>query len=155
VGNTGFSVPITWGPEQRTGDFYRHNITCNPYASVKRSPTEQGEYFLGLLERFVLPSLQFSQAQGKGLDWEYIYKIVSKLTNTPELAMAIQHLSGEQMPQREPSGGGMPAHTKRTYERINRPSSSRSGRDAVLARMMFGGEQSQSAEMGSLMRPAG
>lgn len=153
VGNTGYGIPVVWGPESRMGRFFDYNIYACPYSSVKRSPSEQGAFLLELLNTFVLPSLQFSQAQGKGLNWESVYKDIAKLNNVPELSYWIEHLSGEQVPQREPVSG-KPAQTKRTYERINRPAATQQGKQQVLMRSLMG-QDSQPAEMAALMRPAG
>lgn len=146
---TSVEIPGRWTQESKQGEFFQYNFRVNPYAAVKRSPTEQAEMLIQLLTTVVLPSLPYMQ-QGAPVDWEFFFKLLAKFMHAPELNQIIRWPQGDAYQTEE--GPKMPPQTTRTYERVNRPGASRSGTDAALAQLMMGG-QPQQAEMAALMQP--
>jgi hypothetical protein len=133
----GLTLDTAFTPEMRTGDFYSFNIKINPYRKHSRAPSQQGEYLIQMLERLLMPAQPLMAQAGMGLDWEDIFKTVSRLTDTPEMARWIQYMQGEQMPQPEPKGG-MPNNTTRTYKRVNASEKTDHGMREALIRTLAG-----------------
>jgi hypothetical protein len=148
VGNTGFSVPTVWTPEQRQGDFVSKNFKITSYSDGNRSPMEQAMALKQMLLEILIPGEASMQQQGIGLNWEYLLKTLGDLGNIPELRRSLTFLNGEQIPRGEPQSG-KPAQTKHEYVRTNRPGATRAGSDATLVNTLLGGNN-QSAELKSL-----
>jgi hypothetical protein len=102
-----------------------------------------------VLERIVFPVLPQAEAQGVTPDIRKLLQIAAKYTNSPELA-DILTLAGE------PATGGDDQRqspvTRRVNERVNRPGSTRQGRDDAMSRLLLG-SGSQPAANAALVRP--
>lgn len=155
VGNTGYGVPAVFSPESRVGEYFNYNFRLNAYSLRNVPPAEEANQLLSLITQVILPALPMLMQQGIGLNWELVFKSLSHKMNLPELNTFIQYMAGQQLPEKE--AVGMPQSTTRTYERVNRSAPTQQGNDAVLMRMLMGGEQgvSQPAEAAGLMRPMG
>lgn len=149
VGDTGFSIPTKWLPENRVGSFFEKNFKITTYNDGNRSPMEQAMALKQILLEIIVPLAPAMQQQGIGINWEYLMKTLGKLSSMPELPRSLLFLSGEQIPKADSQGGGMPANTTRTYERVNRPGATRAGADQTLINTLMGGNN-QSAELKSL-----
>lgn len=146
---TQYSLPGTWSPETRQGEFFQYNFECNPYKLPNRSPTERGQALIEMFERIVMPAIPYMQ-QGSPVDWEQFIKLVAERFDLPELNHIINWPQGESMP----SAGAetpKPSSTTRRYVRENKPSASRSGKDKALMAMAFGSDV-QSSEKEALAR---
>jgi hypothetical protein len=149
VADTKYSVPTIWRPENRKGRFFEKNFKIGVFAEQNRTPAEQGSLYRQLVAEVLMQAAPMMQQQGMGINWEYVIKTLGEYANTPELRRSVIYLNGEQTPQGSPQDAGMPAQTKRTYERVNRPAASRPGADATLINTLMGGG-AQDSEMSAL-----
>jgi len=79
-----------------------------------------------------------------------------KYTNLPELE-GVLSFPGRMEPQEiqeNPNPSTKPAQTTRTYERINRPGATRSGKDHAMSQLLAGGNVQNSEKM-ALFRGVG
>ena len=85
--------------------------------------------------------MPFIQQQGGEIDFKALVQLIADLGNTPELTDVIRFRDPFDVVP--PSGSpeptvAKPASTKRTYERVNRPGATRSGKDDVMSRVLMG-----------------
>jgi len=147
----GLEAHFEWGPEDREGDFYQYNIKVEPYSMQRKTPEERLAFIDKYMQTVVLPLMPMLQAQGVTVNFEMINRLYSKYGRMPELEEIIS-FANPQLPMQQPvQTPGMPANTKRTYERINRPGATRQGKDQVLMNTLMGGNN-QPAEQASLFR---
>lgn len=144
-----------WSPETREGDFLDFNLELDVYSMQDDTPALRLQKIGMALERFVIPLMPLIQAQGGQIDFRKLMELVGRLGNVEELNEVV--IFGEPLPQPPAQGGSpqpsmRPARTVRTYERVNRPGATRSGKDDVMTRMLMGGGV-QKSEAASLMRP--
>lgn len=153
IGNSGETISFDWGPEERMGDLTKFNFSVDPYSALVQSPSEKLGTYIQLLTQVLIPAEAGMQQQGMGLDWEFVVKEISKLSNSPSIRRSIRFIQGEAYPERShlSEQPGMPAQTTRTNVRINRPAATQQGKDQVMAQLLMGGA-SQQSEMASLLR---
>ena len=153
IGNSGETISFDWGPEERMGDLTKFNFSVDPYSALVQSPSEKFGTYIQLLTQVLIPAEAGMQQQGMGLDWEFVVKEISKLSNSPSIRRSIRFIQGEAYPERShlSEQPGMPAQTTRTNVRINRPAATQQGKDQVMAQLLMGGA-SQQSEMASLLR---
>lgn len=151
------STPLR--PEDRENDFVEYNIKIEPYSMQHQTPEAKLQGIRTVFAEFVAPLLPIMQAQGVSLDFEALFKKISKLGNIPELSDIIVFSNPTQ--ESEPVGElpakfqtAKPPVTTRRYERINRPGATNQGKNQIMMQAMFGGKP-QNSEAGSLMRATG
>lgn len=153
----GIGVPIEWTPETRDGDFIDYNFDIDVFSMQDDTPALRVERFGTLFERFIIPLSQQMQMQGAQLNIKEIIEFLAKNTNTPELLNFVTFPEPYVTQMRQPIGNPnpdyvstKPAITKRTYERVNRPGASRSGKDYALSQLLLGGkpQQDEAATLG-------
>lgn len=149
------ALSLKWSPETREGDFLDYNIDIDVYSMQDDTPSLRLQKIGMALERFVFPALPMIEAQGGRIDFQRLLAMIGQLGNTPELEEIV--VFGEPPPSVPQQGGSSspalakPANTTRTYERVNRPGATRSGKDDVLSRLLMGGNV-QGAEAASIGR---
>jgi hypothetical protein len=145
------SIPVKWSPETREGDFLDYNIDIDPYSLEVQSPAQKVQGIVNVFNQFIAPFGQQMQAQGIGIDFQALMKIIGNYSNLPELG---EILTSASVPDISNGTGSPPqsASTTRNYVRENRPAATRSGKDDVLSRILMGG-QAQESEMATLGRP--
>lgn len=132
------------------GQFFEHEIDIAPFSQTTATPQSRANTLMQILQSVVLPILPQLQQQGKSLDFEAMFKTLGRDLDLPELeSMIIGMINPEDMPGEPPHKSPV---TRRTYDRVNRPAASQSGKDAVLAQA-FAGSKSQQSERDSLSRP--
>ena len=147
------SIQVPFGPEQRQGEFLRLNIDIEPYSMQHTTPEAKLQGLRTIFTEFVAPLMPMMQAQGVSIDVEMLFRKIGKLGNIPELNDIIIYANPIHEPQpMQPAG--KPAQTKRTYERVNRPGATNTGKSAILQQALFG-KQPQKSETESLLRPTG
>lgn len=153
IGNSGETISFDWGPNERMGDLTKFNFSVDPYSALVQSPSEKLGAYMQVLTQLLIPGEGGMQQQGMGLDWEFVVKTISRLSNLPDIRRSIRFLQGEAYPERRhlSEQPKMPAQTTRTNVRVNRPAATQQGKDQVLSQLLMGG-QSQPSEMASLMR---
>lgn len=157
VRGTDITVELTWTPETRDGDFLDYNFDIDVYSMQDDSPALKLQKIGIVLEQYVFPVLPQIEAQGGRIDFQRLLELVSRLSNVPELSDLVQF--GSEPPAQQPAAGGSsqpalagkPAHTTRTYERVNRPGATRHGKDDVMMRLLMGGRV-QPAEGAAISR---
>ena len=150
------TIPVKFGPQDRENDFVEYNIKIEPYSMQHQTPESKLQGLRTVMAEFVAPLLPMMEQQGIGLDIEMLFKKIGKLGNLTELSDIITYSNPQH--QTEPVGqsaqGGKPPVTKRTYERVNRPGATRSGKDQIMQQALFGGNP-QNSEKAAIMRPTG
>ncbi len=155
VEGTDITIPVRWSPETRDGDFLDYNLEIDAFSMAPDTPGGRLQKIGVALERFVFPIMDTIQSQGGKIDIQKLVEIVAQLSNTPELADIV--VFGERPPEGDPQRGGdatprtaKPAHTTRTYERVNRPGATRHGKDDVMSRILMGAgvQQSEASALG-------
>jgi len=144
-----------WSKETREGDFLDYNIKLDAYSLQADTPALKLQKIGMALERFVFPAMEMIQQQGGSIDFKKLLELVGKLGNVEEIKEIV--VFGGPQQQSRPMGGSpqpsfKPSHTTRTYERVNRPGATRSGKDDVMSRLLLGGNV-QSSEAATVGRP--
>ena len=142
-----------WSEETREGDFLDYNLDIDPYSMQDDNPSIRLQKIMQIMERFIIPLMPMLEAQGLQIDVKRLIEIVSDLSNVSEakdLIVFAQPIAGTPVQGGSPNPSMKPAHTTRTYERVNRPGATRAGKDDVLTRMLMGGgvQQSEAAAIG-------
>jgi len=143
IKGTNISVASIWSAETRDGDFLDYNIDIDVYSMQDDTPSSKLQKLGMALERFVFPVLPQVEAQGGEIDFKVLFGLVSKFGNVPELDEVVRFSEpsdNAKLPQGNPQPAMKPANTTRTYERVNRPGATRSGKDAVLSQLLMGGK---------------
>ena len=156
VKGTDISVTRKWSAETREGDFLDYNFNIDMFSMQDDSPSTKLQKIGSALERFVFPIMEGIAQQGGKIDLKRMIEIVAENSNVPELndivvfsePPAEPAVVGNSSPSMSPS---KPAHTTRTYERVNRPGATRAGKDDVMSRLLMGGKPQQ-AELESIGR---
>jgi len=153
IPGTDMVLAIRWSAETRDGDFLDYNFEIDPYSMQEDTPSTRLNKLSQALQQFIFPMLPMMQQQGIQLDYRALVEIVGRLMNVDELRNILvfsEPIQGD--PQQ--GGDAMPklANTTRTYERVNRPGATRSGKDDVLSRILMGGGV-QGSEAASIGRP--
>ena len=160
-------------PEERTHDFFEHQLEVEPYSMQFQTPEERKGKLLATIEQIIMPAMPMLQQQGISIDWATLIKLVAEYDQMPELESVIdvkgapmdagtappqkqQGAPGQQGPPGAPSPGqgatpGMPARTHRTYERVSQPGrSNRQQQEAMLVQHLMGGRVQPSEMAGAV-----
>lgn len=110
------------GPQQRQQIPWEDlGVKIDPYSLRHQTPEQRAQALVQLVTQIVMPMAQIAQQQGVALDMHALLGKLGKYMDMPDLA---EILTIQEPPAQEPTGGGeepgMPAQTKRTYERVNR-----------------------------------
>ena len=62
--DSNISVPFSFGPNNRQGEFHDYNIDVQPYSMQRETPQTQLQNLLAWFERVVMPTMEISMAQG-------------------------------------------------------------------------------------------
>jgi hypothetical protein len=156
VKGTDLSVTRKWSAETREGDFLDYNFNIDVFSMQDDSPSTKLQKIGSSLERFIFPVMDGVMQQGGQIDFKRLVEIISDLGNVPELNDIVVFAEPPNEPavvgNSNPGGGAAkPAHTTRTYERVNRPGATRAGKDDVMSRLLMGGKV-QGAEAAALGR---
>lgn len=153
VEGTDIVLERVWSEETREGDFLDFNLDIDPYSMEDDTPASRLQKIGQVWERFIIPAMPMIQAQGGSVDVRKLMEVLSKLANVDELRELI--VFGEPIPGDPQQGGSgapsfKPANTTRTYERVNRPGATRSGKDDAMSRILMGAgvQQSEAAAVG-------
>lgn len=156
----GTFLAVEWTPETRQGDFLDFNFNINAHTMREESPSTKLQKILAAINNFYLPLQPYMQMQGKTIDMDELNRLIAEYSNCPELeniVVSMDPASIEQMqagPAGNPTPSAKPAHTTRTYERVNRPGATRVGKDMALTQTLLGGNV-QPSEAAAIGRPVG
>lgn len=157
------SVPIGptmngLAPEDReeAEKWFRFNFTVEPHSQRYMSPEMKLNKLYETLDRLG-PHMPYMMEQGLVLDYERLLRQIAKWTPLPELMDLYSFMMQSPATGSERMAGEPPAMapvTKRTYERVSRPGSTRQGRDSAMFSSLMGSPQ-QPAAGAAVMRPNG
>ena len=140
IEGTDITMPLSFGPEDRHGEYSERNIDILPVSMHSDSPLARAQAILGIIERVVLPALPLIQAQGGQYKIDELMRVVGDYLNLPELADIVEF-----GPKREDvTQASRPAEmrqspvTRRENVRINRPGGTRQGREAAMMNILLG-----------------
>jgi len=156
VPNLDVSIQIPWSKETREGDFLDYEFDIDVYTMQDDSPSTKLQKLNFYLQQILMPLMPFIQQQGGEIDFKRLNDLLMKYSNLPELESIIS-FPGRTVPQEtqgNPQPSVQPSHTTRTYERVNRPGATRSGKDQTMAQLLMGGD-AQNSEKASLFRGVG
>jgi hypothetical protein len=142
IGDTSVSLRREWSDETREGDFLDYNFDIDVYSMQDNSPSVQLQKLGMVVDRYIVPLLPLIQQQGGTFDIKALLAQVAELSNLPAVAELVKFQDQPQEVQQtqgNPRPSFKPAETRRTYERINRPGATRSGRTGALTQLLFGG----------------
>lgn len=152
------SSTVEWSAETRKGDFLDYNFDIDVHSMEDDTPSLRLEKMGLLLERYILPIFPYMQEQGMTFNFTEYIEDLAKYSNMPNMPNYFQW-SGLPQPQGQPmtgnanpEGTAKPAHTTRTYERVNRPGATQQGKTDVMSRILMGAGV-QETEAASLNRP--
>lgn len=132
-----------WSPESRQGEFFQYNFQCNPYARITRTPAEQSSKLLQIVMQVILPSIPHMQ-QGSPINWEFLFKLISRYENLPELNQIVEYPQGGAIPERSPdTPPAKQTSTTRNYVRTNKTQGGPGIEDKILAGLFTGGQSQQ------------
>lgn len=150
IPNTDFSVPVKFGPKMREGEFVNFNLDIAPYSMQDRTPAERLQTLSQTMTNFIIPLAPQLQQQGVAPDMNKFLEIISKYSDSPEIA---QILKPFEMPEEQQGAGERPTQspvTTRTNVRRNESGGTRSGQDQEMAKILAasGQEQPDMSQMG-------
>lgn len=161
IPGTNVEINFEWGPEQRENDFSEYNLDIIPYSMEHTSPPEQLQKINLFMERIILPLYPMMQQAGVTINFEALIRKYEELANVPELSDILDFASQTvyqpelvgQPPQKQQEMAA-PQNTHRTYERINRPGTTRPAQDAIVMSALLGGNNQRSVAS-AMDRPIG
>jgi len=157
IEGTDVRLRTVWSMETREGDFLDFNFDLDVYSGQDDSPAAKLQRINAIFSGYMVPMIPVLQAQGGTIDLQALFKLLAKLSDTPEIADIVKFVNA--LPQEDPIQGQkaptrMPANTTRTYERVNRPGATRQGKDKALTQLLMG-KDVQPAEGAALGRSTG
>jgi hypothetical protein len=134
-------VPFTIPADSRGEIWHSLNFDIQPYSMKYTSPEQRAGFVMELLnnQNFV----QILMMNGKLINADELIGLLSNYYNIPELGDIIMSQVGMPMAGQEAVGvkPGMPAQTKRTYEKVSKSGGQPEGIEDIM--QMMGGGQSQ------------
>jgi hypothetical protein len=147
-----------WTPEERRGDALDFNFKLSPYSQQDHTPAEELAILMQYINQIVVPLMPQFAAQGLTLNLRGLTKMVADRTNVNGMDDLINSAVSDPP---ENAGGdygpSKPANTKRTYERISRPSVTSADKLGTMAQALLAGgaDKIQPKEAARMMRQAG
>jgi hypothetical protein len=139
IQGTSETVDTMWSRADMRGTPDDYQLLVEPTSMNKLSPREK----LGQIVEYwnlMIASLPVFQAAGMVPNPEGFHKLYIQLSDLPELADTMTFTQGEV--QEPVHGKTLPSQTKRTYERVNRGSSTQAGQEARMIQSMMSGSDS-------------
>jgi hypothetical protein len=153
IPGTSVEIQTEWSAETRRGNFLDFDIDIEAYKSRHQSPSEKAMQLNQFVQGVLMPSLQFMQAAGVGIDWVDMLKTLARYQGLSEVEnWFIEGIAGADQYGSNPMPTMSP-NTKRTYERINRPGMTNQGHDQAMSLALMGA--AQPAQTKSIGRAAG
>lgn len=152
-------IPFVWRPEDREGDYLDYNFTIEPHSMAPQTPAKRLNTLTQIFSQYIAPFAPLMMEQGIQINFTGLLRHLAKLAHMPELDDILQFSTPSPLERPGPIGEGreaspMPTQTTRRYERVNRPGSTRQGKDEVLMQTLLGGNPQQS-QQAAFTRPTG
>ena len=157
VADTDIYLRREWSDETREVKFSDYNFAIDIYSMQDNSPAVQLQKLGMVVERYIIPMIPLIQQQGGIFDVKALLEKVAELSNLPAVADLVKFQDApieDQAPQGNATPSFKPAETRRTYERINRPGTTRPARNAAMSQLLMGGNV-QKAEKETIGRRVG
>jgi len=157
VKGTSIAIHREWSEATRKGRFLDYNLDIDVYSMQDDSPSTKIQKIGMIWDRYIVPVMPDLKGQGIQVDFQRLFEMLSRFANIPELndiMIYSEPTSDEPVHGNpEPERSRKPAHTTRTYERVNRPGATRSGKDDVMTRglMGIGAQPSEKAAIGRMV----
>lgn len=153
VPGLGISITKEWSAETRKGDFLDYNFDIDVYSMQDDAPSDKLRKLNTILQQYIMPLMPVLQPQGVTVNHELIIDMLSRYSNMPEiLDLLITNGAPAQQTGDPVKGNPMPslkpAHTTRTYVRVNRPGVTRAGKDYALSQLLMGGNPQKDEKAG-------
>lgn len=148
------SLPTQWGPEQREGDFLQFNVKIEPYSMGPQTPGSRLQTISNVFMTFIAPFAQMMQSQGIAINFEGLMRTIAQyadLTELEDLLIFQDPQMGDEGPVQATRQSPV---TNRIHTRINRPGSTRQGKEQAIASLLTGGNL-QPSEAAAIGRPTG
>lgn len=134
-------LPDAFTAQTRRGSLHDYKIDIDPYSLQEQPPGVRLQQIERFLTNIAGPLAPMFQQQGLSLDAQEIVSLYGRYLNMPEISSMVVPV------QPQPGGEveeGMPAQTTRRYERVNKSTATRQGRDKVMEQALFGGKAQES-----------
>jgi len=136
------ALPFKFTADSIDGNWIDYNFRISPYSMMQQTPMQKFSMLNQILSGVYAPMLQIMQQQGISIDMQELTRLMSTLTDMPELRDILLQ-SEPQQDAGEPIGEKPPkaANTTRTNIRVNRPGVTREGADQALRTDLINGAQ--------------
>jgi len=125
----------------RAHSFEDMQIEIDPYSMQSQTPQQKAQLIVGAIQNLT----PLAQAQGKGLDFEFVLEKLGEYWDMPDLAEMFKDMPPEMMQQQgggQPPSGKLP-QTERLYTRRSLGGDSQQAREAVISNAMKGSMNGQ------------
>jgi hypothetical protein len=130
---------IVFDSSRQEGDYVDYNFDLTPFSMQDLTPSMRVEQMMAIHDRIILPNLQDMKSRGEQFDAAGFAKKVAEYSQVDEMSAYLQSGAVEMSAsEREVDSKNQPLETKRTYERINRPSGTRRGAEKALTQTLLG-----------------
>lgn len=146
VRGTSISIQVPWAPSTADGEFLDFNFDIDVFSMAHQTPRMRLNTITNVMQQLILPLMPQITAQGGVIDFDALFRLIGKYTNTESDFEEIIHFFGSETQQGTEFGPvgepARPAVTNRTTTRITRagPSTQR-GADSILSQNLLGGGQ--------------
>lgn len=154
VPGTNIEHTITWDRKTREGDFLQYHFEIEPYSMVSSTPGSKLQALANIFDRFVAPHLQAMAAEGKAIDYEELFSVISRWGNLPELTKIMTNSKSLEQEMQGRNGSTQSPVTTRNTIRTNRPGATRKGAEDALTKVLMGANPGAGAAA-SISRPKG
>lgn len=140
VDGTELEIPIEITSDSFEGDFLQYNYTIAPHSMEHKSPAARLQTVVQVFTQFIAPFAPQLQAQGIGINWDQLLRLIGKYADMPELNEILQFSQMSEIMQQGPVGQppAKPPFTERTNVRVNAPGRTRSGAGEVMMNALMG-----------------
>jgi hypothetical protein len=125
-GGSGLTIPTSWGPLDREGDFLHYNFEIVTYSMQDRTPADRLNGLMRYVNGFLLPMQQMLAAQSLTIDFEALSREIAELEGIDSIERFLI-TSGPVEPWRRPLGAPPPnpptAGTRVAGPPVGRPAS--------------------------------
>ena len=157
-GAPGISIPVTWGPEQRKGDFEEYRVSVVPFSMDEDTPKQRMARLRRFVQQDMIPLAGLMQAAGLRFNLKAYLADVADLEHLPQVEKYVIEAQGGPGQEAEAQGGmdggryqpTMPRNTTRTEVRVGRPGAPQQTQDALMMQTLLGGKLNadQAPQMG-------
>ena len=149
IAGTNITIPVTFSPADREGDYLEFNMDIDPYSMQYLSPAKKLALLDRVMANYVLPLMPVLQQQGIGINIEGLLRTIARYSNMSDLDQILTFANGMMnQPQAiQPDALIRQGMTQRHTIRTNRSGGTRTGRDnAMMQTLMGAGVQNAQAD---------